>query len=295
MLNATWIETFTVLAEEGHFTRAAQRLNMTQPGVSQHLRKLERQVGHPLIAQDGKSFTLTEAGEALRDLGNARRAQERDLTEALKLDDPEVGTLRVACSGSFALLYYPRAMAMMRTAPQLSIHVEAAPQRQVMASVLEGDVDLGVIGENPGHPRLDAWHLGCEELCLLLPNDVSDPSCLADLDALGLVDHPDAGSYADDLLARNFPNEYVGADRLKVRTTVNQTGQIPAPVAEGLGYTLLPSSGVEAFTQANLLRIARLPEQTHLDLWAIGRRGRALTSRAKAALAVFKEITHSLA
>lgn len=62
MLNATWIETFTVLAEEGHFTRAAQRLNMTQPGVSQHLRKLERQVGHPLIAQDGKSFTLTEAG-----------------------------------------------------------------------------------------------------------------------------------------------------------------------------------------------------------------------------------------
>ena len=37
MLNATWIETFTVLAEEGHFTRAAQPLNMTQPGVSQHL------------------------------------------------------------------------------------------------------------------------------------------------------------------------------------------------------------------------------------------------------------------
>ncbi len=64
MLNATWIETFTVLAEEGHFTRAAQRLNMTQPGVSQHLRKLEQQLGQPLIVQSGKGFTLTAAGAA---------------------------------------------------------------------------------------------------------------------------------------------------------------------------------------------------------------------------------------
>jgi DNA-binding transcriptional LysR family regulator len=295
MLNATWIETFTVLAEEGHFTRAAQRLNMTQPGVSQHLRKLERQVGHPLIAQDGKSFTLTEAGAALRDLGLSRRVQERDLTEALQLDDPEVGTLRVACSGSFALLYYPHAMAMMRAAPKLSIHVEAAPQRQVMSSVLEGEMDLGVIGEIPSHPRIDAWHIGFEEICLLLPKNVDDPSSLADLNALGLVAHPDAGSYADDLLARNFPKEYAGADRLRVRTTVNQIGQIPAPVAEGLGYTLLPRSGVEAFAQANRLRITRLPEQTHLDLWVISRRGRALTSRAKAAITVFKEIAHNLA
>ena len=61
MLNATWLETFTTLAEEGHFTRAAQRLNMTQPGVSQHLRKLEQQLGQRLIARDGKAFTLTAA------------------------------------------------------------------------------------------------------------------------------------------------------------------------------------------------------------------------------------------
>ena len=64
MLNATWLETFVTLTEIGHFTRAAEKLNMTQPGVSQHLRKLEEQVGQSLIAQEGKSFTLTPAGEA---------------------------------------------------------------------------------------------------------------------------------------------------------------------------------------------------------------------------------------
>ena len=65
MLNATWLDTFTTLCETGHFTRAAERLNMTQPGVSQHLRKLEAQLGQSLIAREGKSFTLTAAGEAV--------------------------------------------------------------------------------------------------------------------------------------------------------------------------------------------------------------------------------------
>jgi DNA-binding transcriptional LysR family regulator len=295
MLNATWIETFTVLAEEGHFTRAAQRLNMTQPGVSQHLRKLERQVGQPLIAQDGKSFTLTAAGEALRDLGLSRRVQERHLQDALTRDDPEKGTLSIACSGSFAMLYYPRAIAMMRAAPGLTIHVEAAPQRRVLAGILEGEFDLGLMGRDPGHPRIEAVHLGREELCLLLPQHADTPRSLKDLEALGLVSHPDAGGYADDLLAKNFPEDYAGADRLKVRTTVNQIGQIPAPVAEGVGYTLLPRSGLAAFTEADRVRVAQLSVQRHLDLWAISRRGRVPSARAKAAMAVFREIAKDLA
>lgn len=83
MLNATWLETYVTLTEIGHFTRAAERLNMTQPGVSQHLRKLEEQVGQSLIAQEGKSFTLTGAGEAVRDLGLSRRAEERSLRDTI--------------------------------------------------------------------------------------------------------------------------------------------------------------------------------------------------------------------
>ena len=45
MLNATWLNTFTTLCEVGHFTRTAELLGMTQPGVSQHLHKLASQVG----------------------------------------------------------------------------------------------------------------------------------------------------------------------------------------------------------------------------------------------------------
>ncbi len=286
MLNATWIESFTVLAEEGHFTRAAERLNMTQPGVSQHLRKLERQLGQKLISQDGKSFTLTAAGEKLRVLGLSRRAEERSLRDEIAKDDPDAGELRVACSGSFAMLFYPRAIELMRNAPRLSIHVEAAPQARVLAGILDGAFDLGVVSEDPQHPRIDAVRIGREELCLVLPTGVEGALRFEDLEALGFIAHPDGYSYANDLFSLNFPESFTGADRLKVRSYVNQIGQIPSPVAEGIGYTLLPRSGIEAFPHADRLNIVTLPKRRYHELWSICRRGRMPSARIRRIMAL---------
>ena len=294
MLNATWIETFTVLAEVGHFTRAAERLNMTQPGVSQHLRKLERQLGQKLISQDGKSFALTAAGEAIRDLGLSRRAEERALRDAIAKDDPDVGELRIACSGSFAMLFYPHAIALMKAHPRLVIHVEAAPQARVHAGVLEGRFDLGVIAEDPGHPRIDAQHIGREELCLVTPVGTEDRVSFAALEALGFIAHPDGYRYADDLFSLNFPETFTGADRLHVRSHVNQIGQIPSPVAEGVGYTLLPRSGLAEYSRADRLRIATLPERRYHDLWAISRRGRTPSARLKRVTALISDLAANL-
>ncbi|WP_018701297.1 LysR family transcriptional regulator [Amorphus coralli] len=280
MLNATWLETFTTLCETGHFTRAAERLTMSQPGVSQHLRKLEQQVGQGLISQQGKSFTLTAAGEAVFELGLSRRAEEQRLRTAIEADDPNSGPVHIACSGSFAMLLYPVLLPWMRNAPDLKVHLEAAPQAEILAGLLEGRFDLGVLGADPDHARLEAQHLGREELCLVLPADVADtPVSFADLEARGFIAHPDGYGYADDLLRLNFPDDYPGADRLSVRGSVNQIGQIPAAVARGIGYTLLPRSGVEAFAERDSLSVVPLPKRRWHELWLVVRRGRRLSAR----------------
>ncbi|MDD9738331.1 LysR family transcriptional regulator [Marinovum sp. SP66] len=282
MLNATSLDTFTTLCETGHFTRAAERLNMTQPGVSQHLRKLEAQLGQSLIAREGKSFTLTAAGEAVFALGRARRNEEKHLRAALETDDRDAGEVRIACSGSFAMLLYPVLLPWMRAAPDLAIHLQAAPQADILAGLLDGRFDLGVLGADPGHARLEARHLGREELCLVLPADAPDRvSGFADLDARGFVAHPDGYAYADDLLNLNFPGAYPGADRMRTRAYVNQIGQIPAPVAEGIGYALLPRSGIEAFARKDRLRVVPLPQRRWHALWLAARRGRPLPARLK--------------
>ncbi|WP_380056742.1 LysR family transcriptional regulator [Falsihalocynthiibacter sp. SS001] len=280
MLNANWLNTFTTLCETGHFTRTAERLNMTQPGVSQHLRKLEGQLGQALISQQGKSFTLTAAGEAIFELGLSRRAEEKRLREALETDDRDVGEVRIACSGSFAMLLYPKLLPWMEGAPDLSIKLEAAPQAEIQSGLLDGRFDLGVLGADPNHARLDARRMGREELCLVLPADASEElTGFADLDERGFIAHPDGHAYADDLLNLNFPEAYPGADKIRIRGYVNQIGQIPAPVARGVGYTLLPRSGVEAFGQKELLKIIELPERRWHELWLANRRGRSLSAR----------------
>lgn len=280
MLNATWLETFTTLCETGHFTRTAARLNMTQPGVSQHLRKLEKQVGQALITRQGKSFTPTPAGEAVFALGLSRRVEERRLRDAIAADDRDVGPVHVACSGSFAMLLYPILLPWMRVAPRLAIHLEAAPQAEILSGLLEGRFDLGVLGADPDHARLEAQHLGREELCLVLPADApATPPSFDDLEARGFIAHPDGYGYADDLLRLNFPQDYPGADRLRLRGSINQIGQIPAPVAGGIGYTLLPRSGVEAFADKDRLRVVPLAKRRWHELWLVMRRGRRASAR----------------
>ncbi|MGI3169899.1 LysR family transcriptional regulator [Pseudooceanicola sp. C21-150M6] len=295
MLNATWLDTFTTLCKTGHFTQTAERLNMTQPGVSQHLRKLEQQVGQGLISRQGKSFTLTPAGEAVFELGLSRRAEEKRLRDAIEADDRNAGPVHIACSGSFAMLLYPNLFPWMHAAPDLSIHLKAMPQAEILTGLLEGCFDLGVLGADPDHARLEATHIGREELCLVLPADAGDmPVSFSDLEARGLIAHPDGYSYADDLLRLNFPDDYPGADRLSVRGSVNQIGQIPAPVAKGVGYTLLPRSGVEAFTDKASLSVVQLPKRRWHELWLVKRRGRQLSARVRFARDVIIEAAGQL-
>nr|WP_218958638.1 LysR family transcriptional regulator [Thalassovita aquimarina] len=290
VLNATWLNTFTTLCEIGHFTRSADALGMTQPGVSQHLRKLEAQVGKPLIVQDGKSFTPTPAGEALFKVGLARRQQERDLKEVMQRDDPDVGEVRIGCSGSFAMWLYPHLLERLRLAPDLALHLTAAPQGNVIRSLIRGDLDLGILTGQPQHPQLEAKMIMREELCLVVPSFMQSQEIdLASLNHLGFVTHPDGHEYADELLGRNFVKDYQGSDHLKTRTSVNQIGQILIPVAEGLGFTILPRSGVDAFARRGDVSIVDLPFKHHHDLWLTFRRGRGKFARIASVIALIEE------
>lgn len=295
MLNSNWLETFATLCETGHFTRTADLLGMTQPGVSQHLRKLEDQVGHPLISRQGKGFNLTPAGEAVLAVAQSRRLEEQNLYQSMAHDSPDVGDVSIGCSGSFAMLLYPSLLPLMRDAPGLTVRLEATPREGIINGVLDRRFDLGVVGHKPDHPRLDAIRLGVEELCLILPaGEVFSQISLADLDGRGLIAHPDGFAYADELFAPNFPNEFRGADRLHVRAFVNQISQIPAPVAHGIGYTLLPRSGFDAHPEKQKLQIVALPESRSHDLWLIFSRGRQMSARIPQVSRIISRVAEGL-
>ncbi|KZX75938.1 hypothetical protein A3715_13940 [Oleiphilus sp. HI0009] len=81
MLNPTWLKTFITLVDTGHFTQTAEKLFMTQPGVSQHVNKLEEACGHDLIKRNNKSFAITEQGRLVYRFAKQRMSDERSLFE----------------------------------------------------------------------------------------------------------------------------------------------------------------------------------------------------------------------
>ncbi|WP_052650318.1 substrate-binding domain-containing protein [Paracoccus sp. PAMC 22219] len=144
--------------------------------------------------------------------------------------------------------------------------------------MLDRRFDLGVTDRDPRHPRIDAERMGQEGLCLVMPAGSPGPVPFSDLEALGLIDHPDCHHYAGDLLALNLSDDFDGADRLRVRRRVNQICQVTAPVAQGVGYTLLPRRGLAAFADTNRLRNAALPDRRHHERWSIMPHGHPLSA-----------------
>ncbi|MBB1361633.1 MULTISPECIES: LysR family transcriptional regulator [unclassified Shewanella] len=257
MLNQQWLTTFIKLVEVGHFTHTAEQLFMTQPGVSQHIKKLELQVGVDLLIRIGKSFELTEAGIVLYQQALVWQQQQQQVLSQLAVDDEHVGVCRLACSGSMALLLYPHLIDYQLPYSQLQIHLEAAPNKRIIDSVMANTVDVGIITQPINMDELVVTPLAAQSLCLVLPQSYPHQSVTFEqLMELGMVSHPDAMHYWSQIVGQYFIEKQVLALQVPIRSYVNQLNQILVPVAKGLAFAVLPQFAVDNFAQQQHIRIA---------------------------------------
>ncbi|HEY9138683.1 MAG TPA: LysR family transcriptional regulator, partial [Terriglobus sp.] len=116
---------FVAVAEELHFGRAAQRLYLAQPALSQQIRRLEEILGVELFHRTSRSVALTAAGEVL--LERARRTLRNvrlDAEEARGIGRGEVGRLNVGFVGSAMLASLPAIFRQYRTTyPRVQMHL----------------------------------------------------------------------------------------------------------------------------------------------------------------------------
>ena len=159
-----------MVAREGSFSRAAERLYRTQPAVSLTVRKLEDGLGQPLFVRGARPVRLTDAGTLLKDyaerLINLRDEVKKGLTELEGLKRGEL-SLGVNESSIHALL--PALAKFRELHPGVQIRVHRMFSRDIPHEVMNYRLDLGAISYVPHEPQLQALEILKDELTLIVP------------------------------------------------------------------------------------------------------------------------------
>jgi len=287
MINPNWLRSFCTLVEVGHFTRTAERLHMTQSGVSQHIRKLEEQLSKPLLVRQGKQFSLTDAGEHLY-----REAREIILSlsyleQSVGEDPAYEGLVRVMSPGSIGLKLYPHLLELQQQHPKLIIDYRFAPNSDVEESISNNVVDIGFMTSASNLDEVIFKPIAKEELFLVTPRDLLEPSW-EQLLQLGFIGHPDGAYHAGLLLSANYP-EFQHSNLFIKKGFSNQISLILEPVSRGLGFTVLPAYAVENFQKPQLIKTHQLSNPVSETLYLGISRNRSIPNRVNTVIAEAKK------
>ncbi len=146
-MELTPLRYFRTIASTGHMTRAARTLGLSQPALSAVVKKLEQEVGAELLHRTGKGVELTEAGRVfLVHAEDALRRVESGVVAVRQLVGLESGSIRIG-GGATATTYLlpPVVSEIRRKHPGLRFYVRESGSMAIAASVLSGELDLGIV------------------------------------------------------------------------------------------------------------------------------------------------------
>jgi DNA-binding transcriptional LysR family regulator len=138
---------FIAVAEELHFRRAAERLHISQPPLSQQIRALEDELGFVLLTRTRRRVQLTPAGEAfLRDARIVLAELEGAVATARRVDAGQTGRLRVGFVGSALLSIVPGTVERFRASrPGVAIELRERSTVDQLRAVGAGVIDVGLV------------------------------------------------------------------------------------------------------------------------------------------------------
>jgi DNA-binding transcriptional LysR family regulator len=164
------LRVFLAVAEERSFSRAAAKVHLTQPAVSQTVRRLERALGEQLFDRSSKNGTLTDAGTMLQHYAQrlVRLAEETE-SSVRELRDLRRGRVLVGANEAAVHTLLPLIGRFRVHHPQIAIDVRRIPARQIAVEVQQGSLDFGALTFHPSEPGLLEVVVGSDELVLLVP------------------------------------------------------------------------------------------------------------------------------
>lgn len=236
---------FAAVAETRHFGRAAERLHIAQPALSQSVRQLEKELGTELFVRTTRQVSLTPAGEFFQgEVDRLLQSLQDSVRGVRRISEGSSGLVRMGFTGTAGFTHLPRISRILtKELPgvAMEIHADLLTPAQ-SARLLDGSLDLGVL-RPPVSPGLELRTIEAEPLVLAVPTDHR----LAELPTVSLSDLADEGfvAYAD---SHSAVNEAVSRTCRaagfvpRVEHEAPGTAALLALVSGGLGISLVPRS-----------------------------------------------------
>jgi DNA-binding transcriptional LysR family regulator len=180
------LRTFVTVAEEGHLTRAAERLFTSQPAISAHVKALEEELGLTLFDRTPRGMQLTPAGvQLLERARQALAAAQGFVQQARDMKGELMGTVRIGLNTDAEFLRLPELQArLVATLPRLEIEYHAGRSGANVPALRVGRLDVAFVSGDCDEPLLESCHLHDEELAVAVPERLRDQLGAGDIAAL---------------------------------------------------------------------------------------------------------------
>ena len=278
------LHVFQSVATTHNFSRTGDAVGLTQPAVSRSITELEAQLGLKLLNRTTREVTLTDAGQRLAArLPRVLEDLDNTLLDVRGMATERRGRVRVASSPTLSANLMPECIAQcQQRLPGLELVLLDRIQSAVLASVLSGEVDFGVVIDPGERDALECETILTEPFCLACPPDHrlarKRQVHWADLagESLVLLDHASGSRRLIDRALADHPVQCTVAQEVGHTTTIFRM------LDAGLGISVIPTLALPPEGLARLV-VRPLVPRVDRDIVLVHRRNRALPPVAQAA------------
>ncbi len=282
------LRTFHLVVVHQSFSKAAQRLGITQPAVTQQIRVLEQALQLRLFHRDGRRLVLTEAGQTLETFAQRIFQLVDAARDALQgVSELQIGHLKIGASRTAGAYYVAELLDRFKQRyPGVRVSLSVGNSQMILASILDFSLHAGLIAGRPDNPRLTAMPLIRDHMLVILPpgHRLHLRSVLAIEDLRGypmVLREP--GSTTRHVIEQAF--QVHGLDVVP-SMELESNEAIKSAVADGIGIAIMARAAVAQDLTSGRLVGRPLRESLSLDFALVYHRDRVLSPLLSSFLAV---------
>lgn len=276
------LETFLMVVQTGSLSRTAERLHLTQPGVSKRIRHVEEEFSCRLFERVGNQFLLTKSGQLVCTRVEELLRSLQELRQQLAAQEGRLQSLTIALSNSLGHSAFTARMRQLKSHFPFVEHLQLRllSSARVSESVLRGESDVGVRFFRDDETRLTYEQIAHEQLVVvsaahsqwLPPEEPLTPELLSTLPWVTLPTTGSAGSSVPILTA--FLEAQLASLGIRPVRTLEIDGfpTSKTMVESDFGLALLPSSHVQDDLQKGTLQKLSPPYEATIPLYSVYRK-----------------------